>query len=142
MYSSNLTVTRTGVIRLLLKDKHYKSRRAIGWLSDNGDTFHTKRNPEQHFFYKLRAYGINYDLLNEGRFTWIVIELPLGKRLVTSRRLFLAKGILLNFQQNKLERQLFLPVSEFGIDKAREFEDEYQQKKSDDDQTELFAEVA
>lgn len=143
MYSSNITVTASGVVRLLLKNKHYKSRRAIGWFEDEGDSFHTKRNPSHHLFHKLNAYGVNYDLLNEGSFTWVVIELPFDQTpLITSRKYFLSKGSLLNFKKNQLERQLFLPISEFGIENAQRYENDLLLQKSELVQNDLFAEVA
>lgn len=110
--------------------------RFIGTLDNTGDgTFTTQRNP-QHLFRKLNALGINYELLNSTDipFKWILIDFD-GKRLVTSRKYFLEMGKYLKFTAQGFEPQIFLPLSKFGVDKARLFE------ANKTIQSDLFSEV-
>lgn len=97
--------------------------RFIGTLDSFGDgTFTTQRKP-QHLFRKLNALGINQELLTSSDifFKWILIDYE-GKKRVTTRKYFLAKGKALKFSAQNFELQIFLPLSEFGIEKARLFE--------------------
>jgi len=137
-----IAVTSTGRVFLTLPGKDYKPRREIGSLSEDGQTFHCERNPERHLFHQFNAYGFNHELMRDGRFVWVVVHLPFSSQLVTSRNHILAKGMFLNFQKNKLERQIFLPVSEFGIEKARQSEKQLTLERSQQMQCNLFGEVA
>ncbi len=94
--------------------------RYIGKIS--GETFSAKRGP-QHLFRKRAALGLSYDLLvnDDIFFRWIVIDYS-GQKLVTSRRFWLAVGTLDHFVHAGFEKQVFLPLSRFGIAAARNFE--------------------
>ena len=137
-----ITVSANGRVFLALPGKDYKPRREIGFLSKDGQTFHCERNPERHLFRQFNAYGFNYELMKDGRFIWIVVHLPFGTQLVTSRNHLLEKGMFLNFQKNKLERQIFLPVTGFDVEKARQSEKHLTVERSRQMQCNLFGEVA
>ena len=101
--------------------------RYIGKLDTAGDgTFITQRKPE-HIFHKhggaLGSLGINHSLLIDESipFKWIVIDID-GHKLVTSRLYMLTHGKCYKFGNQGFELQCFLPLSEFGLNKAREFE--------------------
>ena len=97
--------------------------RHIGVIcTSSSGTFFCKRNTS-HLFRKQNALGINKELLSSPsiKFKWIVIEFA-GQRLVTSRKYFLAKGKQFQFGKKGFELQVFLPLDEFGIEKAREFD--------------------
>jgi len=100
-------------VKLILPDE-------VRWIGElnafKEGTFFTKRRKE-HLFKKLNALGISHQILisEELDYKWIVIDYD-GKRLVTSREYFLAHGKLLHFKDKGFEPQVFLPLSEFGID--------------------------
>lgn len=97
--------------------------RFIGRLDVTGQgTFTTSRKPE-HLFRKNNSLGINYSLLTDNNifFKWIVIQFE-NHSLVTSRDYFLKFGKCFKFQNSGSELQVFLPLSEFGIEKARYYE--------------------
>lgn len=97
--------------------------RFIGKLDSAGDgTFITKRKAE-HLFIKTNSLGINHSLLSDESipFKWIVIDYE-GHKLITSRLYMLTHGKCFKFGAQGFELQCFLPLSEFGLNKAREFE--------------------
>ncbi len=101
--------------------------RFIGKLDTAGEgTFLTQRKPK-HIFHKYGgedgSLGINHTLLTDESipFKWIVIELE-GHKLLTSRLYFLTHGKNFKFGGQGFELQCFLPIAEFGLNKAREFE--------------------
>lgn len=97
--------------------------RYIGVLSNQGaGTFFCKRNAS-HLFRKQNSLGINQELLTSPsiKFKWIVIDFE-NQRLITTRKYFLAKGRQFQFGKKGFELQVFLPLDEFGIEKARAFE--------------------
>ena len=105
--------------------------RYIGKLDTSGEgTFITNRKSLQ-LFLKLNALGINHELLtNESiPFKWIDIKYE-GQRLITSRKYFLAKGKQYQFGKKGFEPLVFLPLDEFGIEKARAFERNYGEQLS------------
>jgi len=97
--------------------------RYIGKLDISGEgTFTTSRKPE-HLFKKTNAIGINYSLLQDSSipFKWIFILF--GKEtLITSRFYFLRYGKVFTFTKAGFETQIFLPVNEFGLSRAKQFE--------------------
>lgn len=98
-------------------------KRYIGKLVIQGDgTFSCKRNIS-HLFKKQNALGINYELLTSSslKFKWIVIDFE-GQKLITTRKYFLVKGKQFQFCKKGFEPQVFLPLDEFGIEKALAFE--------------------
>ena len=139
MEASNLWVTPSGEIRLQLPNQ---KPRNIGWFSDSGDTFHCQRNPAKHLHYKSQSYGFNFELLRDGNFFWVIIHLPFNELLVTSRIHILEKGSFLHFADKGFERQIFLPLTEFGIDKARETEKRLKEREAGNAQQNLFGEAA
>ena len=82
METSNIHITPSPEVRLSLPNQ---KPRNIGWLSEDGLTFHTQRNPEKHFHHQTESIGFNYELLRDGSFHWIVVHLPYGKELITTR---------------------------------------------------------
>ena len=92
--------------------------RFIGKL--HHETFSCTRR-QQHLHRRSNSLGLNYSLrTNPGiSFKWVVVDFS-GKMLVTSRRFWLARGHVYRF--SGFELQSFLPLCEFGIEKARAFE--------------------
>ena len=139
METTQLRVTDSGEIRLTLPNQ---KPRNIGWFSDSGDTFHCQRNPAKHLHYKSESYGFNYELLRDGNFVWVYVHLRFNELLVTSRNHILEKGSFLHFANKGFERQIFLPLTEFGIDKARETEKQLKERQAENAQQNLFEEAA
>jgi len=139
METKNLGVTSSGEIRLTLPNQ---KPRNIGWFSDSGDAFHCQRNPAKHLHYKSGSYGFNHELLRDGKFVWVFVHLPFNELLVTSRNHILEKGSFLHFKSCGFERQIFLSLAEFGIDKARETEKRLKERETGSAQQNLFGEAA
>lgn len=120
---NNLTIQSRGQIFLRLPGKSYKSQRRIGWLA--GDTLFVERDPRTHLF---RAgggsYGFCFELVSRTAYKILCVNLPFSQRLVTTKNYLLAHGSFLNFQRKRLEKQIFLKVSEFGLEKALRWEEE------------------
>lgn len=106
---SQIEITSSGIVNW----HDGKQSRNIGWII--GTTFHCERLPTKHLHRKSNAYGFNYELLKGSSFTTIIIHLPFGKFLQTSRETVLRKGFFMQF--SGFEKQIFLKVNDFGIDK-------------------------
>jgi hypothetical protein len=115
-----ISITKAGRVFLHLPGKDYKENRCIGVLT--GDTLFVQRDPERHFFRKNQSYGFNYEAIRSINFRRLVVELPLGQRLETTKEFLLAHGTFLHFQRNLLERQIFLSIDRYGMDKALEWQ--------------------
>jgi hypothetical protein len=89
--------------------------RYIGTLE--GGTYRKRIIPEKHIHHDSQSVAISAALLyaSDIGFDRIVIDMP-GGRIETSRGYFIARGMPHQFRN--FEPQLFLPVSEFGLDKV------------------------
>jgi hypothetical protein len=66
---------------------------------------------------------MNYKLLNLGGQYFEFISIQYGfSTLETSREYFLKNGSLLHFEKAGYEKQLFLSLDKFGMNKVREFD--------------------
>lgn len=139
METSNIRVTQSGDIRLYLPNQ---KPRTIGWLSDDGKTFHTQRNPAKHCHHDSNSYGFNYELLRDGNFSRVVVHLPFGEQLETTRQHILEKGFFLYFKEQGFEKQRFLSLSEFGKEKAEQTENHLKKQQAIENQQNLFGEAA
>ncbi|MDD8018603.1 MAG: hypothetical protein PHP42_09540 [Bacteroidota bacterium] len=139
METSNIRVTQSGEIFLYLPNQKPKK---IGWFNENGDTFHTQRNPAKHFHRNSNSYGFNYELLRDGNFSRVVVHLPFGEHLETSREHILENGFFLYFKEQGFEKQRFLALSEFGKEKSEEREKRLREREAKDNQQTLFSQVA
>lgn len=127
-----MNITKNSIIEIVqLEEQTFKKivlnlefeTRYIGVIcTSSSGTFFCKRNTS-HLFRKQNALGINYELLTSPliEFKWIVIDFE-GQKLITTRKFFLAKGKQFQFGKKGFELQVFLPLCEFGIEKARAFE--------------------
>ncbi|MBK7105809.1 MAG: hypothetical protein IPH62_11050 [Ignavibacteriae bacterium] len=98
--------------------------RYIGFLDTSKSTFITTRK-KTHLFRRTNSIGLNANLLTSKdiQFEWIRIDFE-GKILETSREYFLKKGKLFSFKNKGFEQQAFLPIDEFGRQKASELKNE------------------
>ena len=120
MQKCQISISSSGRVFLNLPGKQYKPHRHIGDIL--GDTLYVNRDPSKHFFRQFKGFGFSYELMRYGRFKWIIVHLPSFQQLVTSRLHVLKNGKILNFKRNDLERQIYLPLDEFGIFAAKETE--------------------
>lgn len=109
--------------------------RYIGTLDRSGEGKFLTDRKRKHLFRKTNSLGLNEELLtsNELQFRWVIINFE-GKKMITSRMYFTTHSQVFTFRG--FERQYFLPLNLFGIDKAEEYE------KSISKQLGLFGEVA
>jgi len=139
METSNIRITQKGEVHLVLPNQ---KPRNIGWFSDNGNTFHTQRNPAKHLHRNSNSYGFNYELLRDGNFSRVIVHLPFGGLLETTRIHILKKGGFLHFKVRGYERQRFLALSDFGREKAIQTENLLTPIQPKASQQNLFKEVA
>lgn len=132
-----ITIKPNGRVLLILSDTSYKPVRQIGYIKNR--IFNTIRKPESHRYNKLNAIGLNYKLLSQGGSYFDLISIEYGfEKLETSREYFLEFGDFLHFKNNGLDKQLFLPIDEFGMDKVQEWENEKNNKNNLPKENSLF----
>lgn len=109
--------------------------RYIGTLDTSGEGKFLTDRKEKHLFKKTNSLGLNETLLTspEIDFKWILINYE-GRKLITTRLYFVTHSKVFVFKG--FEKQHFLPLEMFGLDKAEEYE------KSISKQLSLFGEVA
>jgi hypothetical protein len=106
---------------LILPGKAYKPIRQIGYIKDR--IFNTVRKPENQYFRNLNAVGLNYKLVSQGGAYFDFVKIEFGFQILeTSRLFFLEYGSFLHFKNNGLDKQIFLSLDKFGMDKVKEFD--------------------
>ena len=120
MQTSNLWVTSNE--RVMLQLSPDKPAFEIGWFTDRRSIFHCQRRPN-HIFKNPPSLGFNYQLLHQYDIERIVVHLlPEGKELLTTPLRIREKGKIRKGWGKGYELQYILPISEFGMAKARETE--------------------
>lgn len=120
MQTSTIRITSTGRVMLQLNPRD--NAREIGWFADGRKTFHCERIPQKHFFGNPISLGFNYQLFYEFFIELVVVHLPDGKELRTTPLHIREKGKIREWKKKGFEKQYIFPLSEFGMDKARETE--------------------
>lgn len=118
MQQETIEVKPNGKVVLTLPEgKDYKQIRTIGFIRDR--TFQTFRKSSNQYFKNLNAIGLNFKLISQGEkyFDWIKIEFDF-EIIETSREFFLEFGEFKHFKKNNLDKQLFLNLDLFGLDKV------------------------
>ncbi len=112
----NLHINTDGTVKLSLPfgDKY------IGKISD--DTYIKKIKPSLHKFNKTNSIGFNYELIEQGKFRLIKVLSDDGSIYETTRLYILAHGKVQTFFKKLLDKQIFLSVNEFGLDRALQYE--------------------
>jgi len=96
--------------------------RFIGKLDKAGEgTFISTKRTERHLFQKLNGLGVNEELLERFRFRWLMVPYCESK-LWTSRLYLLHHGKVCTFGKAGFETQIFLPLDEWDIERAKVFE--------------------
>jgi hypothetical protein len=113
-YEEEIKITKRGHVLLYLPNQ--SRPRSIGRIK--GDTFHTERNEKRHV-HKQHSIGFNYKVMKTGNFTFVTVHiLPFGPDLQTTREQVLRRGKIFHFKKQGFERQIFLPIHEFGLQRA------------------------
>jgi hypothetical protein len=109
--------------------------RYIGKLDTSGQGKFLANRKAKHLHRITNSLGLNAELINSSEFNFrtIVINYE-GKKLITTRLYFLTHSKIFSFKG--FEKQYFLPLDEFGIQKAEEYE------RLINNQLGLFGEVA
>ncbi len=96
--------------------------RYIGKLDTSGEGKFLTERKLKHLFRKTNSLGLNEELLNSPdiHFKYITIDFE-GQKLSTTRMYFLTHSKPFTF--NGFEKQYFLPLDEFGLDRAKQYED-------------------
>ncbi len=114
-----ITIKPNGRVLLTLPEKDFKSVRQIGYIKDR--TFCTAKK-QKHLYRQLNGFGLCYKLLSEGGIYFDKIKIEYGfKFLETTREFYLAHGKFKHYQNNDLEKQIFLPLEQYGMDKVEEW---------------------
>ncbi|MGD1006039.1 MAG: hypothetical protein ABR980_02270 [Ignavibacteriaceae bacterium] len=97
--------------------------RFIGKVDIAGEGKFLTQRKLKHILKKTNSLGVNHQLLiNESiKFRWIIIDFE-GHKYITSRLYFLTHGQIYTFGNAGFEKQIFLPLNEFGINRARGFD--------------------
>lgn len=95
--------------------------RYIGTLDKSGEGKFLTNRKEKHLFRKNNSLGLNQELLTSPDliYKWLIINYK-GKKLITTRLYFTTHAKVFEF--NSFEKQYFLPLNDFGIEKAEEYE--------------------
>ena len=109
--------------------------RYIGTLDKSGEGKFLTDRKEKHLFKKTKSLGLNATLLTSPEIDYRLIVINYnGKKMNTTRLYFVTHSKVFKFIG--FEKQYFLPLTEFGLAKAEEYE------KSLGTQLGLFGEVA
>jgi len=112
---NSLNILPNGTVKLSLPF----GDRYIGKIK--GDTYTKRVKPEAHKFNKNNSIGFNFELIDKGNFRFVKVEF--GEQLLHTTRLYiLHTGITQTFYKQNFEKQIFLPLDEFGLKKALVFE--------------------
>lgn len=112
----NVLIESNGTVKLSLPfgDKY------IGKIL--GDTYTKKIKSSLHKFRNLNSIGFNFQLLDEGKFKFIRVLSDDGNIYETTRLYILAHGKVQTFFKQSFEKQIFLSLDMFCLDKALAYE--------------------
>lgn len=111
-----ISISPNGSVKLSLPFKEV----FIGKISD--DAYTKKIKSSLHKFRNLNSIGFNYELIEQGQFRFIKVLSDDGNIYETTRLYILAHGKVQTFFKQSFEKQIFLPISEFGLEKALAYE--------------------
>ena len=116
---NNLLIKTDGhIITLFLKLKSEDYNRKIGKINKNTKVFHITRKRKSHLFRKLNAYGICYQIIEDGKlFNKIRLKDEHSEWLVPKKWIIENKNKnFLHFKGNGgFELQVFLPLDQIEI---------------------------
>jgi len=110
---------------VFLKRENKHGRLHIATLK--GDVLIVTKKPG-HLYYSTNSYGFNLEMVTALPFNTLrVIELPSGAIFETTKGYLLHRGI--KYEHESYELQIFLPLKEFGLQKAIQFEEAQARKQ-------------
>jgi len=121
MEKNQISYDRDGhLIYCYFQGKPGDRRKLIGTINEKDKTFYKKINPQTHTLNKSISIGLSYEML---KLEFVFIEILCGYNTYkTTRKYFLEKSDFKKF--GKYELQKFLPISDFGIERALNWERE------------------
>jgi hypothetical protein len=125
MKSLTLSPTsKPGVSQVCLSDGF--SHKTIGSYNEASKTFTAHRNEAKHLHRNTNSLAINEAVLNELPIRWIEISYTDSsgrvQRLATSKDYILTHGKEAAYGKTGFEKQIFLPLPEWSMEKAIRFE--------------------
>ena len=122
-----------GVFQVMLSDGF--SQKCIGRFNEASGTFTTFRSEAKHLHKKSNCLAVNEQLLSELpglRWVSIIYEDAAGRKreLKTSREYLLSHGRKAAYQQTGFEQQVFLPLSEWSMERAIRYSQELNSQPS------------
>lgn len=111
-----INILSNGNVKLALHSKTV----FIGKIAN--DCYTKKIKPELHRFNKTNSIGFNFQLLDEGKFKFIRVLSDDGNIYETTRNYVLNFGKVQTFFKSGNEKQIFLSIDEFGLDRALQYE--------------------
>jgi len=107
----------------------FLGKRNIAELNTIGKGTLIAYKKEKHIFRKNNSLGLNYELLAIPVIPFHQIVIYLQRKhltepqvLYTTREFFLAKGQIYEFKNAGFEKQVFLPINQFGMERVNEYE--------------------
>jgi hypothetical protein len=100
------------VLHVFLKLVAEEKEKNIGFITEDDQTFHIKRNRTKHLFRKSSAYGFNHMILEKTkRFYHIRLTDEFNVWLIPVK-FILANGFFLDFLQQGFEKQIFVTLEQ------------------------------
>jgi hypothetical protein len=118
MSNEKLTIDGSGWVWLSLPSKDYKPERKIGQIK-KGVLYLQRYN--NHYFRASQGIAINYELLKNGSYNTITLNLDC-KIYQTTRRYFLDHSNYINYKSHQLDRQKTMPLDLWNIQEALKYE--------------------
>jgi len=120
-----LHIRKDGWIILNLSGKEYKCSRKIGRLKDR--ILYIYRMSEKHVMKSVEGYGFCEQMISEVDYDKLAVKTETGF-LETTKAFILTHGTIYHAEGRKLERQIFLPFSKFGMQQAHKWQIELDKK--------------
>ena len=121
-----------------IKLKLASQTRHIGWVDNSGEGTYITQRKSEHIFKKLNAFCIGYELVHQSIIPYNkIVVIHDNQKFLTTRNYLIHNGIIVLFINKGYELQLALPIKQFNLKTALEWE-----KKNISIQCELFGEVA
>jgi hypothetical protein len=91
----------------------------LGEIDIASSTFHCVARASKNIYRSLQGLGLNFELLSNYRFEFIVIPFE-GKIFTTTREKWLKEGIISPYDNNVVDKQIILPLSEINLSEEEE----------------------
>jgi hypothetical protein len=104
-----------GRIIVFTRINHFK----LGEIDIATSTFYCVARASKNILRSLNGLGLNKELLSNYRFEFIVIPFE-NKIFTTTREKWLKKGVISPYDNNVVDKQIILPLSEINLSEEEE----------------------